>query len=202
MSYVKLLTATLALVFLAGCSSTWVTDYDAPLDPQVTKNWRVSSVVIIVPETLTVSNANTFAPDADIVWHGDISGDRKQQVADIVEAGVTRGAASLRGGRSVQLVVGLQQFHAVTPKSVARAPAAVHNIMYTIQARDARSGAALTGPVLVEANLPAFVGTTAANAAASGQGQKQRITNHIARVTAGWLGVGPDPRGEFRSLGR
>ena len=202
MSYVKILAATFALVLLAGCSSTWATDYDAPLDAQVTKNWRVSSVNVVVSESLTVSNANTFAPDADIVWHGDTAGDRKQQVATIVEAGVKRGAASLRGGRSVQLVVALQQFHAVTPKSVARAPAAVHNIRYTIQARDARSGVALTNPVQVAANLPALVGKTAADAAAKGQGQKQRITNHIARVTAGWLGVGPDPRGEFRSLGR
>ncbi|MEP2029069.1 MAG: DUF6778 family protein [Paracoccaceae bacterium] len=202
MTYVKFLMAALSLILLSGCSSTWATDYDAPLDNQTTKNWRITSVEVIVPAELTVSDANVYAPNADIVWHGDVPGDRKQQVAKIVEAGVKRGAAPLRGGRAVTLVVQLQQFHAVTPKSVARAPAAVHNIKYTIQARDARSGAALTNAVQIEANLPANVGQVAVAASTNGQGQKQRTTNHIASVTAGWLGIGPDPRMEFRSLGR
>ncbi|MEP4988291.1 MAG: DUF6778 family protein [Paracoccaceae bacterium] len=202
MTYVKFLMAALSLILLSGCSSTWATDYDAPLDNQTTKNWRITSVEVIVPAELTVSDANVYAPNADIVWHGDVPGDRKQQVAKIVEAGVKRGAAPLRGGRAVTLVVQLQQFHAVTPKSVARAPAAVHNIKYTIQARDARSGAALTNAVQIEANLPANVGQVAVAASTNGQGQKQRTTNHIASVAAGWLGIGPDPRMEFRSLGR
>lgn len=202
MTYARILTGVLALILLAGCSSTWATYYEAALDPQTTKNWRISAVEVVVPAELSVSNANIFAPSADIVWHGDVDGDRKLQVAQIVEAGVERGAAPLRGGRAVVLVVLLQQFHAVTPKSVARAPAAVHNIQYSIQARDARSGAALTNVIPIVAELPANVGKAAAKASEMGQGQKQRITNHIARVTAGWLGIGPDPRFEFRSLGR
>ena len=134
MTYVKFLASALALILISGCSTTWATDYDAPLDKQTTKNWRVSRVEVIVPDELTVSNANVFAPDADIVWHGDFAGDRKQQVAKVVETGVERGAAQLRGGRNVMLVVQLQQFHAVTPKSVARAPAAVHNIRFSAKA--------------------------------------------------------------------
>jgi hypothetical protein len=53
-------------------------------DPQVSKGWRVSSVEVSVPQALTVSDVNTFIPNADIVWHGDNPGDRKQQVAKVI----------------------------------------------------------------------------------------------------------------------
>ena len=196
----KLVAGSLILV-LGACSSTWETDYDAPLSASVTKGWRVVDVDVVVPDTLTTSEVNSFAPSYDIIWHGEALGDRRKQVAKIMEDGIASGASKLRGPRPVVLRVVLGRFHAVTPKAVARAPGAVHDIRYTIQAFD-RSGKALTPPVVTAADLEAFVGSAAIVAAQNGQTQKVRIRDHLAAVTAGWLGIGPDPRRTFTGVGR
>ena len=65
------------MAVFSGCSGTWMVAYDDPPKPEITKNWRVVNVVAVAPENLTVSNDNIFAPDADIVWHGEPFGDRR-----------------------------------------------------------------------------------------------------------------------------
>ncbi|MEM0947650.1 MAG: DUF6778 family protein [Pseudomonadota bacterium] len=187
---------------LAGCGGQFETSYDAPLAAEVSQNWSLSEVVVNVPDALTVSERNRFAPNADIVWHGDPEGNRRDQVAVIVEDGIRAGAASLQGSEPVVMSVTLERFHAVTPRAVASAPAAVHNISFAVQVFDASTGSALTEPQRIQADLEANVGSAAVVAAAEGQTQKVRITNHIARVTSGWLGQGADVRRGFTSLGR
>jgi hypothetical protein len=54
----------------------------------------------------------------------------------------------------------------------------------------------------VRASLLANTGTNAIVAARAGQTERARIVDHIAATTAGWLGVGPDARGSFVSIGR
>lgn len=200
----KLITKIVAAALMLGlgaCSGTWTTNFDAPLSSDVTRGWRVSSVQVVVPESLTTSEQNSYAPNFDVIWHGEALGDRKVQVAQIVEDGVKQGSANLRGSKPVTLQVVLARFHAVTPIAVSRAPGAVHDIRYTIQAFD-RGGNPLTPPVDTTADLEAFVGPQAIIAAQGGQTQKVRIRNHLASVTAGWLGVGPDPRRSFTGVGR
>jgi len=192
----------LALVSaLAGCSGQFLTSYDAPVSPAMSRAWSLSDVIVTVPETLTVSEANSLAPDADIVWHGDAPGDRRAQVGAILDEGITRGASALSGPTPVTLAVVLEEFHAVTPAALTRAPSAVHNISYTIQVFS-NDGQPLTQPEHIDADLPALVGGQAITAAQSGQTQKARITAHLQTVTAGWLGLGPDPRRTFRTIGR
>jgi hypothetical protein len=187
---------------LAGCSGSWKTDYESGIETSVSKAWNVREVTVSLPSDLTTTETNTYAPNADIVWHGDPLGDRKQQVAAIVQNGIALGAKSLRGRRSVALNVTLQEFHALTPIARSRAPSAVHNISYTIQVVDARSGEPLTEPELIRADLEAYVGDAAFEAFEQGETQKVRITRHLQQVTAGWLGAGPDARRTFNSTGR
>ncbi len=191
-----------AAAFLAGCSGTWEVSYDDNLDPDVTRNWRLDETLIVVPEKLTVSNANTFAPNADIVWHGEPFGNRRAQVASILREGIRRGAGDLKGKRDVTIAATLVHFHAVTPAAVARAPAAGHNIAYEVQVIDSKTGTPLTERQLIQADLEAFVGAAAVASAINGESQKVRIVNHLARVTRGWLGFGPDQRRRFSSVGR
>ncbi len=202
MKFRNVLFSLAIILLLSGCGGRWSTGFDQMLDPNISQNWRVVSVDVVVPETLSISNANNLAPDADIVWHGDPEGDRREQVAQVLEAGILRGSSSLRGGVPVHIVVILEQFHALSPRARRIAPSAVHNIRYTIRVFDNRNGGSLTAPVVVDADIEAFVGAQATAANAAGQTQKVRIINHIAAVTAGWLGVGPDPRREFGGLGR
>lgn len=168
----------------------------------VTRNWRASNVLVSVPQDLTVSNANSYAPNADIVWHGEPFGDRRAQVASILREGIKLGAQPLKGSRPVTLAATLRHFHAVTPAAVARAPAAVHNIAYTIQVLDTETGRALTEPQFIQADLEANVGAAAVAAAIEGRGQRTRLVQHLGRVTRGWLGYGPDQRRTFSSIGR
>lgn len=194
--------AAAAFAFLAGCSGQWNVDYDDGVEAGVSKSWHLHRVQVIIPDELTVSDANTYAPNADIVWHGDLSGDRREQVASILRDGLTKGASSLNGPRGIAISARLEHFHAVTPAAVARAPAAVHNIAYTIQVFDDVTGAAITQPERIEADLEAYVGSAAIAAAIQGQSQRVRIVDHIANVTRGWLGAGPDQRRTFQSIGR
>lgn len=192
----------MSFAMLAACSAGWETTYDAPIEASKSQNWNVRSVTVGVPEGLTTTEDNTFTPNADVVWHGEPFGNRKAQAAAILQAGITQGARPLRGSQPVTLNVVLQEFHAVTPKARAEAPSAVHNISYTVQVLDARTGEPLIEPQLIRADLEAFTGQAAYEAFTRGETQKVRITNHLKNVTAGWLGIGPDPRRGFSSVGR
>lgn len=198
----NLLTGGLALFALAGCSGRWTVDYAEGLDPEVTRTWKLSNVVASVPASLTVSNSNTLAPNADIVWHGEPFGDRRAQVASIMDEGITRGASELSGSRPVNLTARIIQFHSVTPAAVARSPGAVHNIKYVMQVTDAATGASLTEEQEISADLEAYVGAAAVTAAINGLTQRRRIIDHIDLVTRGWLGFGQDQRRTFSSIGR
>ncbi|MGI9389719.1 MAG: DUF6778 family protein [Boseongicola sp.] len=192
----------IAAFVLSGCSGSWTVDYEEGLSSEVTKDWQLHDVAVVVPEHLTVSNSNSFAPDADIVWHGERLGNRKAQVAKIIDEGLTEGASDLDGKQKVTISVTVASFHAVTPTAVARAPAAVHNIGYGMQVFDSVTGEPLTEPQLISADLEAFVGASAVTAALKGDTQRVRIVRHLAAVTRGWLGLGPDQRRQFGGVGR
>ena len=196
------LAAGLAAAILTGCGGSFATGFDAPLDEQLSRSWQVAGVSVAVPASLTTTEANVLVPDADIVWHGEPRGDRRAQVARILEEGLRKGSAGLRGPTRVALQAQVVEFHGVTPIAVNQAPAAVHNISYVIRVVEASTGEILAGPDAIQADLPAFTQSSAVVAAANGVSERQRIVDHIARATAGWLGIGPDPRETFVSLGR
>ncbi|PWE30545.1 hypothetical protein DDZ14_15150 [Maritimibacter sp. 55A14] len=193
----------LGLTVLSGCASQWHTDYADVVGPDVSRGWRVTEVAVTVPETLTVSEANSFAPQADIVWREEPRGNRHAQVDRIISEAARKGSAGLRGQRPVTLDIEVAQFHALTEKTRTRlSHSGVHNITFTAQVRDARTGAPLTPRDRIEADLIAYSGQDAREAEARGETQRVRIVDHVSRVVAGWLGAGPDPRGSFRRRGR
>lgn len=197
----KVLLGASALL-LSACSGNWKVSYKEGVSSDLSRDWTVTHVSVRVPESLTVSNEDSYAPDADIVWHGEPYGDRRAQVRAIVDEGITKGTEVLSGDRPVTLAVELRHFHSVTPTALANAPGAVHNIRYVLQVYDNETKRPLTRPELVNADLEAFVGAAAVTAALEGNTQRVRIVNHLARVTAGWLGAGPDQRRTFAGFGR
>ena len=48
-------------------------------------DWQVTEITVIVPETLSVSEANSIKPRADIVWREDPLGNRHAQVQAVVQ---------------------------------------------------------------------------------------------------------------------
>lgn len=189
---------------LAGCSlSNWATDYADVIDVEVAKTWRVVDVDVLVPRSLSVSEANSFAPNADIVWREFPYGDRYDQVDAIMTAAAERGVAKLQGTRKVRLMITMQTFHALSEKTRAvLQKSGVHDILFTAQIFDVATNKPLSPRDVIRADLIAFSGDQAVAAERKGQTQKVRITDHVAAVIAGWLGTGEDVRGTFKRNGR
>lgn len=194
-----------AVMALSACvgGSDFRTFYPEPVATGVSRAWRVVDVQVTAPRSLRVSEARTYLPDADIVWREDpASGNRYEQVEKIVADAARDGTAGLHGARPVVLQVTLSRFHAMTFEAESLSFAAgVHDIEFTAQVVDARSGAVLTGPTFIEASLPAHTGGAMAQLRAQGDSQKKQISRHLRSVFAGWLGIGPDPRQTFTRTG-
>ncbi|MCV2881180.1 DUF6778 family protein [Actibacterium sp. XHP0104] len=197
-----------SVMALGGCfGGGFKTMYADVIDPEVSKSWRVTSIDVQVPRSLSISEANTYAPDADIVWREERlgqGGDRYQQVDRIITEAATKGASGLRGGKPVKLVLVVTTFHALTEKTrYGLEGAGVHNVQFTAQVVDARTGEALSPVDLVDADLIAYTGSEALASEARGETQRGRIIAHVSNVIAGWLGSAPDTlRGEFSRRGR
>ena len=191
-----------AIVVLSACSRQWEVSYPQDVNPEVSRDWQLAAVVAVVPDTLKVSNNNTYAPGGDIVWWGEPYGDRRVQVAQIFDEAVSAGAAEMDGANPVTITATVERFHAVTPAAVAAAPAAVHNIRFRLQVFDAATAEPLTDSVEIVADLEAYVGSAAMASAIRGEDQRSRIVAHLTEVTRGWLGYGPDQRRTFQSIGR
>lgn len=189
----------LALMLLAGCSGTFRTYYPAPVSQAA--DWRLSAVNVTAPRSLAVSEEESFLPKADIVWREDPAGDRYAQVEALMERAIAEGAAGLRGSRPVVIDATMTRFHAMTFVAETRAPSGVHDVEFDLRIRDARTGAVLYGPEHVEASFPAMTGPQMARARLAGQTQRSQITAHVARTIRGLLGLGPDARATFSTLG-
>jgi len=142
---------------------------------------RVESLTVRVPRALSVSEANSYLPKADIVWRGDAIGDRHAQVAAIFDNAMRRGIEPLAGRIPVALDVKVLRFHALSEKA-RYTVGGVHNINFELTLRHAETGALLTEPRVVRADLDGFGGQQALQAEARGLTQKVRITNHLAEV--------------------
>jgi hypothetical protein len=194
----------LSASLLSACVSgggSFKTEY-TPVPAAVSAGWRLSEVRVTVPRTLSVSEAKTLLPSADIVWREDPIGDRYAQVGAIVQNAVLRGAQGLRGARPVIIDVTITRFHALTFEAeLSSRDWGVHNIDFIAQVVDARSGEVLLAATAIRAELPALSGEQMRAARRNGQTQKSMISAHVARTVAGWLGIGPDNRGEFSRQG-
>ncbi|WP_102223373.1 DUF6778 family protein [Acidimangrovimonas sediminis] len=199
----RTLLVLLGATALGACATRFATSYPSAVPPSESRNWHLARVDVAVPPNLTVSDANTLVPDADIVWHGDGPGDRRAQVAAILRTAVAAGARGLPGRQPVVIEVFLQRFHALTPRAEALSMqnVGVLNVDFTIAVVDARSGKVLVPPTPIQAALPGLTGKAAEEASARGQTQKTEIIAHVRAVVAGWLGVGPDARNSFTRIG-
>lgn len=193
----------LCTAFLSACvgGTTFETAY-TPVPADVARTWRLSEVRVAVPQSLSVSEAKTLLPSADIVWREDPLGDRRAQVGTIIQTAVLRGAQGLRGARPVIIDITVTRFHALTFEAeLSDNDWGVHNIDFTAQVIDAASGEVLVPATQIRAETPAFSGAKMKALRAKGQTQKSIITNHVAATVAGWLGLGPDNRGTFTRQG-
>jgi len=183
--------------------SKWRTYYEQGIEKSVSRKWRLNKVHMNVPESLTVSEKNRYAPKADIVWRGEPLGDRRKQVGAIMTTAVKSGARGLRGGKRVDFNVEMIEFHALSDKlRKSNIKAGIHNISFLIEVVDSRNGKVIVAKQPIQADLIGYTGKQAKELVAAGQTQKVRITNHVAVVIQGWLGQGPDMRKGIKRRGR
>ena len=193
-----------ATMFMTACVglNTFRTFYENPVPAEVSRGWRLADVKVTVPRSLTVSEAHSALPDANIVWREDPPGDRYAQVEALVRNAARQGAKGLNGSHPVRLEITVSNFHALTFEAeTLRADVGVHNVDFTIRVVDARSGAVLAGPDAIEAAMPAMTGARMVEARIQGETQRSQITAHLRKVIAGWLGLGPDARSTFTRVG-
>ena len=192
----------LSALFLSACvGGSFETAYD-PVPATLAQTWRLAEVRVSVPKSLSVSEAKSLLPNADIVWREDPLGDRHAQVGKIVQNAVLRGAQGLRGSRPVIIDITVTRFHALTYEAeLSNSDWGVHNIDFIARVIDARTGEVVLAATKIQAETPAWSGARMRAARAKGVTQKSMITNHVAATIAGWLGLGPDNRGTFSRQG-
>lgn len=175
---------------LAACSTPEPATRGAYVDPAavsagtetvVTPDYNVVSIRIDVPKTLTVSEANSFFPLADIVWHGDPLGDRKAQVQAIYAEAFAAGTATLKGTQDVEVDATITRFHALTPKA-RYTTGGMHTLHFILTVRDAATGQVLDGPRPVVADVKGSGGMRAMEEEAAGITQKVVIEQRLAQV--------------------
>ncbi|MEO0701711.1 MAG: DUF6778 family protein [Pseudomonadota bacterium] len=178
--------ACCATALIAGCGNFGAIATDvAPLAAAETvsnpRDYSVSQINIMVPETLTVSEAHSYFPRADIVWREDPPGDRRQQIAAVLNTAAERGTAGFDGGREVALNVEVVMFHALTERA-RYSVGGVHDIDLLLSVTDAETGAVIEPPREINAALRGFGGARAVEANLSGEVPKVRLTEHLAGV--------------------
>jgi Family of unknown function (DUF6778) len=141
----------------------------------------VNSIVVRVPRSLKVSEANRLLPRGDIVWRGDPLGDRYAQVQMIFQAAMAKGVTTLDGPVNVDIDIQVQRFHALTEKA-RYTTGGVHAITFDLAIKDPATGELLVPIRTIKADLDGFGGRQAIQAEARGLTQKVRITNHLAEV--------------------
>lgn len=187
MKLFKLCAVVLMAAGLSACASVETATRGEPVGASVvvpslsarSVDWNVVDVRVNVPETLSTTEANMFYPNANIIWRGEPLGNRHQQVAALMDQGISFGLTHLNGSQDVIFQIDVRRFHSVTEKARAFT-GGVHDMIFTLTVIDATTGAALHGPVFVETHLNAHGGRAALEAERNGFSQKVRIMNHLA----------------------
>jgi hypothetical protein len=117
--------------------------------PRAAPVYHVVGLRVDVPDSLVVSEANNYLPNADIVWRGDAFGDRHQQIRALFEEAFQ--SADLGEGQPVLVSIKVTRFHALTEKAryVTGGNYAIH---FMLQLTDPKTGALVAETRLVKIN--------------------------------------------------
>lgn len=193
--------AVLVAMGLSGCMQPETTSRSAasPLDISATapavapaaarpgdtiyfeSQYDVQQINISVPYSLRVSEANTFHPNADIVWRGDPLGDRHAQVKAIFETAAAAGTSTMQSGPKVAVDIEITYFHCLTEKT-RYTVGGVHSMKFLLTVRDIETGAILQGPRMVVADVKASGGQRAVQEDEAGRTQKVVVTEQLTDV--------------------
>ena len=173
-----------AMLGLSACSAPFDVTRNAPFAPATPvaeapiQNLSVVELRIDVPRTLTVSEANSLKPAADIVWREDPVGDRHAQVETILRDALAPMLQPRDGATPVIVALQLQRFHALTERARYTIGGS-HEIEFTMTIANAETGEVLSGPRPVDLTFRAPGGQAALNEEAAGITQRVSITERL-----------------------
>ncbi len=176
-----------ALVLLTACSGgvnellAIKTGPQKTIDVTQLPSMRVVGMSVTVPETLSVSEANSYNPVADIVWREDPFGNRYQQVKLIMENAIRQGSSQMQGNLPIVLHVEVTRFHALTLRT-RYSIGGEHEIDFLLTVTNGRTGDVVIPTYLISTSFAAFGGRQALAAERLGLTQKVRITEHISAL--------------------
>ncbi|SLN19145.1 DUF6778 family protein [Pseudooctadecabacter jejudonensis] len=195
MNILKLVALGTVCAVMSACSGVDVVSRNAPLEtprlgaeqaPQVLRDYALHSIRFAVPEDMTVSEANSYYPIADIVWRGDPLGNRAEQISAIFQTAIRQAGGSMTGARPVTVDVDLVRFHSLTERT-RYSVGGVHSIKFDLTVRDALTGNVIEPTRRIDGDFAALGGYAALAADNAGQTQKVRITAHLASLFAAEL---------------
>lgn len=164
--------------------------------------YLVAEIRVNVPRSLKVSEANTFLPQADIVWRGEPRGDRHAQVARVFNDGLLAGTQGMATGPAVIVEVEVTRFHCLTEKTRFTV-GGNHAIHFTLTVRDAATGAVLEGPRAIIADVKASGGAAAIAEDQAGRTQRVVVVERIAEVIRRELSApATDPTAQAAAVAR
>jgi hypothetical protein len=143
--------------------------------------YDVGSITVNVPRSLTVSEANLYHPNTDIVWRGEPLGDRYAQIEAILTEAMAKGTEQMDSGPKVDIEVTLLRFHCVTEKT-RYSFGGMHSMNFELTVREAATGAVLDGPRVVVANAKASGGQKAMDEELSGLTQRVVVVDRLAEA--------------------
>ena len=136
---------------------------------------------ITVPHSLTVSEANSYLPLADIVWRGEPPGIAMPRSPSILADGLRAGTIDMKQGPRVTVELFSTRFHALTEKA-RYTVGGIHSIHFELTVRDAATGAILDGPRLVVADVKASGGARALAEEQMGRTQRVVIVERLSQI--------------------
>lgn len=195
MKLFKMMTIVALSLGVAGCASiSAVGNVDtvsrnAPLEAgqfttealTISRSYVIEDMFFSAPEDLSVSEANSYYPRADVVWRGDPIGDRVEQIRAIFATAADRNKDRMVGDVPVVIDVQLVRFHGVTERT-RFSIGGVYNIVFDMQVRHAETGEVIEQSRRVMADLSAPGGVAALLQEQRGQTEKVRVTDFLTQV--------------------
>jgi hypothetical protein len=183
--FLKICAGLMVALSLSACSSSQMASLAAMPDDTMLgftqPDFSIDSFTVSVPKSLKVNDKNLYYPRGDIVWRGDLPGDRHAQVKAIIEAGLRNAAPRLTGTRPVRIDVQVLRFHGLSEKA-RYTVGGVHNITMMYRLIDVSNGLQIGPTKTLQADLDALGGQAAIDADSQGRTQKARIVTHLAKV--------------------
>jgi len=168
------------LIGVTGCSNGKSAGWDAGR-PIMTRSYAFTELRFAAPADINISESDEFYPNADVVWRGDPPGDRIAQIGAMFQTAFDRNKPIFTGDQPIVVDIMLIRFHGVTDRTRATI-GGVHNIVFMMTVRDARTGDVIEPARRIEVNLNAPGGRQARRMDAAGETQRFRVTEFLTSV--------------------